>query len=444
MTQIRWYHVLLIALTLFLQCSMATTSTASPSRGFGFFQSSSSKSSSSTTSPSNSNNKNQNSRHEKVSSLTSPKHKRRLNKYPPSHSISRRRNTNDYDTPTRSPHVSGHHHPRDFSTTALNNDDNNNNNNKEEDDIDLYDREPLGSSSSSSDRDETIMNEVLSEYDLLSAIQDDEELSSQSKPKRQHQQYQDSDEEQYYSSPPPSSSFHPQQHNLLQVPCAIRIAPEDNSGLEQHQQLNRITSVSAFVDTGAQVTVMSKAACVKAGLLHLIDRRYAGHATGVGHVRVLGRIPANTLQLSMGNGASSSTIPPFRGPAITVLESTGTDGVDVLIGLDFLRDHQAILSLQKDEMILMVPSSPSTSTALSHKKKNDNLMPVVIPFIKPRKEVKNCPPLLDQENSNNNKDTTNEKKTQTSKSSTFDDYFEDDEDSDDEDGNTHAVDMSGF
>lgn len=182
------------------------------------------------------------------------------------------------------------------------------------------------------------------------------------------QQEQDDNNDMYYSESEDehfnSLDEHPphlQASALLQVPCAFQIK-EVNPTLKNS---NKITPVSAFVDTGAQVTVVSKAACIKAGLLHLLDRRYAGHATGVGQCRVLGRIPANSLQLFLG-----SSFPPFLGPAITVLESTGTEGVDLLLGLDFLRDHKATLSLDQEEMIL---GSMDSDT------------PVVIPFIKPRR-----------------------------------------------------------
>lgn len=95
----------------------------------------------------------------------------------------------------------------------------------------------------------------------------------------------------------------------------------------------------------------------------MMDRRYAGHAQGVGHCRVLGRLPAGVILLHM-HGQD-----PIEAPAITILEHTN-DGVDLLLGLDFLRDHEAILNLRTEEMTLQIAGNSKRE--------------VSIPFIKPR------------------------------------------------------------
>ncbi len=48
--------------------------------------------------------------------------------------------------------------------------------------------------------------------------------------------------------------------------------------------------VKTFVDTGAQVTVMSKECAERRGLMSELDKRFAGKAVGVGSTRILGRI----------------------------------------------------------------------------------------------------------------------------------------------------------
>ncbi|CAN0467239.1 unnamed protein product, partial [Discosporangium mesarthrocarpum] len=48
--------------------------------------------------------------------------------------------------------------------------------------------------------------------------------------------------------------------------------------------------IRAFVDTGAQVTVMSRGCAERCGLAGRIDERFAGRAVGVGYARILGRI----------------------------------------------------------------------------------------------------------------------------------------------------------
>ena len=60
------------------------------------------------------------------------------------------------------------------------------------------------------------------------------------------------------------------------------------------------TPMAAFVDTGAQVTIISASAAKRAGIYHLMDRRYAGRATGVGQCKILGRIPARHVYFLLG------------------------------------------------------------------------------------------------------------------------------------------------
>lgn len=95
----------------------------------------------------------------------------------------------------------------------------------------------------------------------------------------------------------------------------------------------------------------------------MMDRRYAGHAQGVGQCRVLGRLPAGALYLHLHNNDPHVVV---EAPAVTILEHTN-DGVDLLLGLDFLRDHGAILNLRTEEMMLQSSNGE-----------------VSIPFIRPR------------------------------------------------------------
>ena len=146
--------------------------------------------------------------------------------------------------------------------------------------------------------------------------------------------------------PPP----HMQTHPLLQIPCSIQLTETEKQ-----------TPIQTFVDTGAQVSVLSVQAAGRAGLLQMMDRRYAGHAQGVGHCRVLGRLPAGAILLHLHGQVV------VEAPAVTILEHTPNDGVDLLLGMDFLRDHGAILNLRTEEMLLLSPNGE-----------------VSIPFIRPR------------------------------------------------------------
>lgn len=145
---------------------------------------------------------------------------------------------------------------------------------------------------------------------------------------------------------------HVHTHPMLQVPCSVQLKTDENDA--------KVTPLATFVDTGAQVSVLSQRAAAQAGVLHMMDRRYAGHALGVGQCRVLGRLPAGCLVFYL----HGICVPA---PAITVLEHAN-EGVDLLLGLDFLRDYQAILNLQTEEMLLTTKHAGI----------------VAIPFVRPR------------------------------------------------------------
>ena len=134
---------------------------------------------------------------------------------------------------------------------------------------------------------------------------------------------------------------------------------------------HQASSLRAFVDTGAEVTVLSAEAAQRAGLLHLLDRRYAGRATGVGSCRVLGRLPAGCATLVLGRECGNvaggdgeedaDTIIAMPCPQLTVLEETGTEEVDLLIGLDVLDEYGASISLRG--CTLTMDQSPTTKTS---------------------------------------------------------------------------------
>ena len=132
----------------------------------------------------------------------------------------------------------------------------------------------------------------------------------------------------------------PRKSRLLQIPMSVTLQKQGHSGAEH------AVPISTFLDTGAQVTIMTLSAAKRAGIAHLIDTRYAGQATGVAGVscRVLGRVPANTVSFTLGYDNDVVD----KSPAITVLEGgiMGGDTIDMLLGLDVLEDWQAMVCLR--------------------------------------------------------------------------------------------------
>lgn len=84
--------------------------------------------------------------------------------------------------------------------------------------------------------------------------------------------------------------------------------------------------IQAFVDSGAQSTIISKDCATRCGIMHLLDERFAGMAVGVGSARILGRV--HLADMEVGGAVLQCSF--------TVLED---NKVDLLFGLDNLKRH---------------------------------------------------------------------------------------------------------
>ena len=56
--------------------------------------------------------------------------------------------------------------------------------------------------------------------------------------------------------------------------------------------------LKVFVDSGAQMTIMTQTCAEKCNLMRLVDKRWAGMAVGVGQSKIIGRIHACNLKVS--------------------------------------------------------------------------------------------------------------------------------------------------
>lgn len=108
--------------------------------------------------------------------------------------------------------------------------------------------------------------------------------------------------------------------------------------------------IKAFVDSGAQSTIMSKACAERCNILHLIDDRWSGIARGVGTQKILGRIHLVQLEI---NGV-------FVPCSFVILEH---QPMDMLLGLDMLRRYQCSIDLKAN--VLRIGTSGTEAGFLS-------------------------------------------------------------------------------
>ena len=97
----------------------------------------------------------------------------------------------------------------------------------------------------------------------------------------------------------------------------------------------------AFIDTGAQITIMNYNFAKKIEMTHLIDTKFKGEAVGVGKQKIYGKIHLLDIEL-VEKGVNLPC-------SFTILKRMD---IDIIFGLDMLLSHGIILDLRNKCMLI--------------------------------------------------------------------------------------------
>lgn len=131
--------------------------------------------------------------------------------------------------------------------------------------------------------------------------------------------------------------------------------------------------IQAFVDSGAQSTIMSKKCAKACGIFDLVDTRFAGVAMGVGTGKILGRI--HMVQLQIGHVRfpcsvtvmDDATMPMAGGDK----DKATPQDMDFLLGLDMLKRHTCSIDLAQGKLKFRLSHNEYLETPFLHEKDLD-------------------------------------------------------------------------
>ena len=115
--------------------------------------------------------------------------------------------------------------------------------------------------------------------------------------------------------------------------------------------------IKAFVDSGAQATIMSQKAAERCNIMRLVDPRWAGIAKGVGTQKIIGKYFCLPFIIAMYNNCSLGRVhmaqiqieKDYLTSSFSILED---QPMDMLLGLDMLKKHQCTLDLKKNVLVI--------------------------------------------------------------------------------------------
>ena len=120
-------------------------------------------------------------------------------------------------------------------------------------------------------------------------------------------------------------------------------------------------AIQAFVDSGAQSTIMSRDCAEKCGLLHLLDTRFAGTVVGVGTGKVLGRVHMAPLKIQNSFFPCSINIMDTK-------QGLGDKDMEFLFGLDMLKRHRCKIDLEVNALVFRMGNGDLMEAPFLHEK----------------------------------------------------------------------------